>query len=154
MSWNLVKELVRRIADLERRLNNVMVPARVTEVDAKKGLIKVAYAIDEEGNDVISPWIKWGETRAGNISTWNPPTVGEQLICFSPAGEFGARTIAGPSVFSKTFPQPHDKADEQKTQVKKGNKTSHQLMASNFQTTNIDGEKNIHAKKVTHTKRA
>jgi phage baseplate assembly protein V len=151
---NFLIDLIRRIADLERRLNNVMRPARVMEIDAKKGLVKVAYALDEEGKDVISPWIKWGETRAGNVSTWNPPTVGEQVMLFSPSGEIGLHSVVGHSLFSKKFPQPHDKADETKTQVKKDGKTSHQLMASNFQTTNIDGEKNTHAKKITHTKRA
>lgn len=154
MTWNLVAELVRRVADLERRLNNVMIPGRVTQIDAAKGLIKVAYGIDEKGQDVISPWIKWGETRAGNISTWHPPTVGEQLILFSPSGEIGAHTIAGPSVFSKQFPAPHDKADETKLQVKKDSKTTTVLTKSDYRQENVDGEKNEHAKTITHTQRA
>jgi phage baseplate assembly protein gpV len=151
---NIFIELTRRIADLERRLNNVSRPARVVEIDEKKALVKVAYGLDENGQDVISPWIRWGEQRAGNISTWNPPTVGEQVVMFSPSGEIGLHSFIGHSLYSKTFPQPHDKKDEQKLQVKKDNKTTTVLTASNFRQENVDGEKNEHAKTITHTKRA
>lgn len=31
-------------------------------------------------------WVKWITLRAGTTGTWNPPTVGEQGILFSPSG--------------------------------------------------------------------
>ena len=47
-----VAELVRRVEETERRLANVMRPGRIAQVDAGKGLVKLAYAKDEAGVDV------------------------------------------------------------------------------------------------------
>ena len=57
-----VAELVRRVEESERRLTNLVRPGRVAQVDAQKGLVKLAYAKDENGVDVVSPWLRWRVT--------------------------------------------------------------------------------------------
>ena len=111
-----VAELVRRVEEAERRLTNVMRPGRVAQVDAQKGLVKLAYAKDENGADVVSPWLRWME-RAGGIKTWTPPSVGEQVLMFSPSGDISGHSWALPGGYSQANPQPHDKGGEHKMTI-------------------------------------
>lgn len=34
-----------------------------------------------------SDWLPWAERRAGTTRTWNPPTLGEQVLLFCPSGD-------------------------------------------------------------------
>ena len=106
-----VAEQIRQREDIERRVHNLVRPARVAEVDPAKGLVKVAYATDDEGKDVVSPWIPWTE-RAGGIKTWTPPSVGEQVHMFSPSGDVSGHSWVLPGGFSDAHKQPHDKGAE------------------------------------------
>jgi hypothetical protein len=111
-----VAELVRRVEESERRLTNVMRPGRVVQVDAQKGLVKLTYAKDETGADVVGPWIRWME-RAGGIKTWTPPSVGEQVIMFSPSGDISGHSWVLPGGYSQANPQPHDQGGEHKMSI-------------------------------------
>jgi hypothetical protein len=111
-----VAEQIRRREDIERRVHNLVRPARVTAVDPAKGLVKVAYAADDEGKDVVSPWIPWME-RAGAIKTWTPPAIGEQVHMFSPSGDVSGHSWVLPGGFSETNRQPHDRGAEHKMQI-------------------------------------
>ena len=108
--------------DLNRRLFNVMRPARVSQVDPEKGLIKAVYAKDADGQDVETCWIPW-TTRAGKIKEWSPPSVGEQIMLCSPSGNIGTGSWGGAGGFSNQNPQNHDKDGEWKLSV--GNSSIH-----------------------------
>ena len=105
-----------RIAELERRLNNVMRPAKVTEVDPAKSIAKVTYASSSEGEPVESDWIPWTES-AGDIKSWSPVSIGEQLMMMSPSGEMGRHSWLMRGGFSNENPKPHNKSGEQVTTV-------------------------------------
>jgi phage baseplate assembly protein V len=111
-----ITELFRRVADAERRLNNIMRPARVQKVNPEKGLVEVNYALDENQQDVSSIEIPWTE-RAGSIRTWMPPKKDEQVMIFSPGGEIGDASWVLTGGFSDKFKQPHNKEDEYKMQI-------------------------------------
>jgi phage baseplate assembly protein V len=101
--------LERRIEQLDRRLNNVVREARVTEVDPARALAKV------EAHGLASAWCPWLE-RAGAIRTWSPPTVGERVLLLSPSGEPGLGLIL-PGGYSDAFGAPHDQAGEFKQTI-------------------------------------
>lgn len=111
-----VAQLVVRLEDANRRIHNTVRPARVTEVDPAKGLVKVAYAVDEDGQDVISPWIPWTQ-RAGSIREWSPPAVGEQVRMHSPSGDVSVHSWIDAGGFSDQYAQNHDKGGEYKLSV-------------------------------------
>lgn len=105
-------EARREIAELHRRMAHVMRPGRVTQVDAEKGLVKVAYAKDDEGNDVESPWIRWGMRNGDKIKEWDPPSVNEQVMMFSPGGDVSPLSWVQNGGFWDDLPKNHDKEGE------------------------------------------
>jgi len=50
-------------------------------------------------------WRPWITLRAGDAQTWFPPSLGEQVIVFSPEGEFTNAVIL-PAVYSDKFASP------------------------------------------------
>lgn len=111
MARDQFTELLRRVADLERRINNIVRPARITKVDAKKATCRVAYALDPNGKEVESFDIPW-QAQAGNITSWTPPTKDQQVFLFSPGGDIGLHSWVMPGGYCDKFPAPHDKEDE------------------------------------------
>ncbi|HZV19956.1 MAG TPA: hypothetical protein VE986_00250, partial [Hyphomicrobiales bacterium] len=92
-----VVDLYRHKEEIDRRVHNMNRPARVVELGKDKdgkldGTAKVAYGLDENGEDVISPFIPW-ITRAGDlIKVWAPPAIGEQVRLQSPSGDIGTHS--------------------------------------------------------------
>lgn len=60
--------------------------------------------------DLLSAWIPWLSTRAGETSDWNPPSAGEQVILLSPGGDT-ASAIALCGLFSNQNPAPYSNPD-------------------------------------------
>lgn len=110
-------EARREIAELHRRMAHVMRPAKVTQVDAEKGLFKVMYALDDEGNPVESPWVRYAHRNGNGIKIWDPPGVGEQVILFSPGGDVSTLSWIMPGGFYDDIPKNHDKENEFKLTV-------------------------------------
>jgi phage baseplate assembly protein gpV len=106
------ERLIFRLAELERRVRNIVRYGRVAEVDAAKGRVKV---IDEElgggeGKSITTDWLPWAEI-GGAFKTWTPPSVGQQVAVISPSGNLGQGLVL-PNAFSEQFPPPSDKGDE------------------------------------------
>lgn len=97
-----VMTLFRRVAEMERRLRNVVRYGKVKEVDVDKGLVRV------EDGGLLSGWMPWHDS-GGAIKTWTPPSVGQVAVMFSPSGDI-AQGIAFAGQFSNDNPAPHDKA--------------------------------------------
>lgn len=57
--------------------------------------------------DLETNWLPWLEYRAGTTKTWNPLTVGEQVIVFSPNGEVADGIVLG-GINSTNNPAPTD----------------------------------------------
>jgi phage baseplate assembly protein gpV len=94
-----LREVIYRLEELERRQANVMRMATITQVDAAKGLVRV------DAGGVPTPFLPWTE-HAGDIRSWVPPSVGQQVILFSPSGELGQGWVMRGG-FSNAHPQPH-----------------------------------------------
>lgn len=102
-----------RIEELKRRQETGMRVGTITEVDAERGLAKVDVGTPD--NPLISSWLPWTE-RAGGISTWTPPSKGEQVRLVSPAGDMAQGWI-DQGGFSNENPQSHNKANERRMTV-------------------------------------
>lgn len=67
--------------ELSRRLENLIRLGTVAAVDHAKALCRV------DSGGLLTDWLPWFERRAGQTRTWDPPTVGEQVLVLSPSGE-------------------------------------------------------------------
>ena len=99
------------IAELARRLANVVRAGVVAEVDTDTQRLRARYDRDEEGAPILSAWIPWVTLRAGPDRTWWAPGVGEQVVLLSPSGEL-TQALALPALYSDTHPAPSADADK------------------------------------------
>lgn len=106
---NIFESLLRRVEELERRINNTVREGRVEEVDAQKGY-RVAIAESDDG-PVKTTWIKGGE-NAGSLTTWAPMKKGQKVKLISPNGEIGASSLVLPHNYSDGHDQPSQNLEE------------------------------------------
>lgn len=69
------------LVELSRRLENLIRIGTIHSVD------HAAVRCRVQSGALVTQWLPWIEGRAGETTTWNPPTVGEQAVVFSPSGE-------------------------------------------------------------------
>lgn len=74
---------VQQISDLKRQIENIVRVGSIAAVDhsAKPPLVRVKLS-----DKATSDWRPYIEQRAGDTGTWNPPTIGECVVLFSPGG--------------------------------------------------------------------
>ncbi|MFG6082329.1 phage baseplate assembly protein V [Paracoccus litorisediminis] len=88
------------MAELERRLANLVRFATITEVDSAAAKAKVTF-----GGETESAWLRFSTARAGGARIWSPPVPGEQVVILSPMGDTGQGVIIG-SLPSDAYPAP------------------------------------------------
>lgn len=87
------------LADLARRLDNLLRLGTIAEVNHAQALCRV------KSGGITTGWLPWIERRAGTTRTWSPPTVGEQVIVFSPSGEPAAGVVLA-GLYTAAHDQP------------------------------------------------
>ena len=99
------------LAELARRLANVVRAGTVASVDLAAYRVRVAYDTDASGAAVTSAPVPWVVMRAGADRTWWAPRVGEQVLLLCPSGEL-VDAIALPALYSDAYPAPSASADK------------------------------------------
>lgn len=102
-----------RDADLARRLDNLIRLGTIAAVDHARALCRV------RSGGLLTDWLPWAERRAGTTRTWNPPTVGEQVLLLCPSGEPGAGIVLT-GIYTEAHDQPSASADEHVTHYPDG----------------------------------
>lgn len=92
-----------QLADLARRVANMIRTGRVADVDHAAARVRV------QSGDILTGWLPWQTRRAGNTRTWDPPTVGEQVMILSPSGEPAAGMVM-PALYCQDHPAPDARA--------------------------------------------
>ena len=96
-----------RVAELERKLVNVVRPGRVFEVDAERTRVRVAYDATLKGEPVVTAWLPWLTARAGVVMTWSVPSLGEQVLLLAPTGDL-AQAFVLPAIYQIPQEPPTD----------------------------------------------
>ena len=86
------------LSDLLRLLQNLIRLGTIAEVKGAKARVRL-------GPTLTTEWLKWATRCAGSTRTWSAPTVGEQVIVFSPGGDL-TRGIILPALYSQAFDAP------------------------------------------------
>ena len=121
-----------QLADLARRVANMIRTGRIAEVDHAAARVRV------QSGDLLTEWLPWQTRRAGNTLTWCPPTVGEQVMILSPSGEPAAGMVI-PALYCQDHPAPDNSPDTHVTKYPDGavisyNHATGALVASGIQT--------------------
>lgn len=75
------------LTEITRRLDNMIRLGTIAQVDhgdpaqQKMPLCRVTTGA------ITTGWLPWFNLRAGTTRTWNPPTLNEQCMVFSPSGD-------------------------------------------------------------------
>lgn len=101
--------LARRVAELERRMSNVIREGTVSEVDPVQKRVRLRLGGTDEA-PFLSPWVRYAQ-HAGDLKLHAPPSVGQQMTLHSPAGDFRLGQ-ALPYTWSDAQPSPSDAGDE------------------------------------------
>jgi len=105
-------QLLMRIGELERKLDNSVRHGKVTDVDTKKQLARIEIG-EKDGKPLKSAWLPYAQL-AGEFKAHRPPTKGQQLTMFAPNGEV-RQAVLLPFTWSEQNPSPSDKEDEHVT---------------------------------------
>ena len=92
-------ELLARVSELERKLNNLLMLGKITAVDFEQHKVQVIIG------KLVTPGLPWLTNRAGSDTTYWTPSVGEQVLVLSPQGD-PALGVVLPALYQDQFPAP------------------------------------------------
>ncbi len=87
------------IADLNRRLNNLIRFGTIAQVDYEASRVRV------KSGELLTDWLPFFNIRAASSFVWDPPEQDEQAVIFSPSGELSAGVVIY-GLGSSKYPAP------------------------------------------------
>ena len=87
--------------ELARLMQNMIRIGTIAEIDHAAARVRVTTG------DLLTEWLPWLESRAGQTRTWSPPTAGEQVLLLAPGGELAGAVVLS-AVNSNAYPAPTD----------------------------------------------
>lgn len=100
-------------AETDRRIANTIRYGTIAEVDYSGARVKV------QTEEILTDWLPWITSRAGTVTTWNPPEIGEQVVLLAPSGEL-AQAVVLPGFYKQALPAPSDSQYKHVTQYPDG----------------------------------
>lgn len=89
------------VAELNRRLDNLLRLGTIAEVDHPSARVRV------KSGDILTGWLPWITPRAGTTRAWDPPTVDEQVLILAPTGELTTALVLT-GIYRDAHPAPAD----------------------------------------------
>lgn len=129
------------LAELSRLVENLLRIGTVAEVDHPAARCRV------KTGGLLTGWLPFMPHRAGNTRTWDPPTVGEQVLVLSPSGEpAGGLVLTG--VYSAAHAAPSQSPDDHVIDYPDGariayNHATGALTATGIQTARIEAAASV-----------
>lgn len=130
------------LVELSRRLENLIRIGTIHSVD------HAAVRCRVQSGALVTQWLPWIESRAGETTTWNPPTVGEQAVVFSPSGE-PAGGIVFYGIPSDLIPPPSHAPEKHVIKFPDGAVFSYDHAASHLEITGIATASIVAAESIT-----
>lgn len=106
------------IAELRRRLDNMIRPGTIYAVDHAKARCRV------KTGELLTQWLPWFAHRAGSVRHWSPPSLNEQCMVISPSGELAAGFVLV-GINSLEYPAPSSSGTENLTEYADGSWTAY-----------------------------
>ncbi len=106
-----LREHAARIEAAERRIAMSQLTGKRAQIDRDKRMVRLKLGVNSKGEDVLSPWMRWQEPKAGVLKFHSEPAEGEQMTMISPSGVPGTGSIAGPATYDKDHAAPSKSSD-------------------------------------------
>lgn len=90
------------VYELHRLLLNLIRLGTITAVDHPRARCRVVTG------ELMTDWLAWTTFSAGTTCTWQPPTVGEQVVLLCPGGDLAAGIVVR-GLYSKAAKAPSDR---------------------------------------------
>ncbi|WP_265045412.1 MULTISPECIES: phage baseplate assembly protein V [unclassified Wolbachia] len=103
------------IAELNRRLANIIRIGLVKEIDYEKARVRVKVG------EFLTDWLPWITCRA---ESWSPPNIDEQVVVLSPFGELSLGVVL-PAIYQEKYPPPENKKEINSVKFQDGTKLSY-----------------------------
>lgn len=107
---DLLGDMYRRIAELERRHDGMIKRGRVVEVDPENARVRLRLNEESAPEPFLSPWVPYAQI-AGALKVHTPPSVGQQMAIFSETGDL-QQGLAVPMTWSDKNEAPSKQGDE------------------------------------------
>lgn len=98
-----------RLNELERRQSSNGLRGPVRHVDAEKGLARITIGFDEDGGEVLGPWMQYQQI-AGGLKIHTPPTENQIMAITAENGDLEQGTLK-PSSWSDDNGAPSQAGD-------------------------------------------
>ncbi|MER9961639.1 hypothetical protein NKJ72_11840 [Mesorhizobium sp. M0045] len=108
----VLRSVFERLQEHERRLAGGHWVGKVKQVDAEKHLIRMVLGKDDDGADVLSPWVPVGQV-AGALKLHSMPSVDQVMVIRSEAGDL-EQGMAEPYHWTDENPSPSQDGGEHK----------------------------------------
>lgn len=106
-----LREHAARIEAAERRIAMTQLTGKRAQIDTEKRMVRLKLGVNSKGQDVLSPWMRWQEPKAGLLKIHSEPAEGEQMTMISPSGVPGTASIAGPATYDRDHAAPSKSSD-------------------------------------------
>lgn len=126
-------------AELFRLLNNLIRLGSVAAIDLEQMPPRVRVACGE----LTTGWLPWITLRAGQVKTWQPPSLGERIVVLSPGGNL-ANGVALPAMFCEDQPPPAREAHATVTHYPDGARIEYDHQAKALNVT-LPGTADLHS---------
>lgn len=105
------------VGNLDRRIGGMVRPGVIVEADYPSARYRIA------SGRLTSGWVPMLTGRAGSgCRTWDPPSIGEQVVMLSPGGDTARGLILPGSIYQSGQPAPGDRETLHKTEYGDGTK--------------------------------
>ena len=132
------RTLHRKIQKLDRRLATTLMPGKVKpgSQDLEKRTVQLILGKDAQGDDVLSPPVRWQQQGAGTLKIHAVPADNEQMMLTSQSGTIGAGSSAQWATYDQDHAPPSDKDTEAVIEFASGarwtiQQNGHRLAADN-----------------------
>lgn len=120
------------IATLARLIENLIRLGTIAAVQMKPPRVQV------KTGTLTTGWLPWITARAGADREWNPPTLDEQVILFSPSGQLGSGIVLT-GLFSDNIPANGDREGLHRTTYRDGTVIEYDSIAHHLNVTLAEG---------------
>ena len=134
-------ELREMVMDLRRRVDRIVRPGVVAEVDLARALVRVRYSAAPD--EAVTDWLPWLTRRAGGDRTWWAPTVDEGVLILAPSGEMAAAAVLPALYQAAPLDAPEDAATKHLVAYATGATVEHDAVANTFTITTAAGHEVI-----------